>query len=87
MTNNTFQRLDDARIAALDYSRRHPRAYVTIGSCFGWIVESHKRLNVHAPSDAKHWSGQTGTYWLNGKEKPFTTAQRVADQNATPTMS
>ncbi len=83
----TSNNLDDARAYAAAYSQQHPRAYVTIESCFGWLVVSRKRLHRFAPSDATHFSGKTGTYWLNGHEKPFTSAQRISDQNATPAMS
>ena len=83
----TFTSLNDARAEALRISIAHPTLYVTIGSCFGWIVSTSKRLNVFAPSDYADPFGRTGTYWLKGVEKRFTEKQRIADQNATPMMS
>ena len=77
-----FNDLDDARRYALNFSRKNTTLYVTLHACFGLMVETSKRLNVFSPSDS-----YTKTYWLNGKEKSFTNAQRIADQNATPTMS
>ena len=75
-TLTTCNRLNEARAFALAYSQNNPRRYVSIAECFGWIVVSHTRLNVHSPSDGTNWSGRTGTYWRNGTEKPFTNAQR-----------
>lgn len=72
----------EARATALKLSRANPGMYVTIFSCFGAYCSIHKRLHVNAPTDS--WGN---SYWLNGKEKPFTEAQRIADQLATPTMS
>lgn len=80
----TFNRLSDARAEALKQSVANPKLYYTITSCFGWMVTGAKRLNVFAPSDASDWSGRTGTYWLNGVEKPFTAAQKIQDDLATP---
>lgn len=86
-TNNTyFTNIRDAREAALIASQADGSRYFWIGNCFGWFVESASRLPIHAPSDASDWSGQTGTYWKNGKERSFTEKQRIADQNATPIM-
>ena len=59
---------------------------------YGWYVTGFnvfqeayahlsKRLHVHSPSDG--WP----FYVLNGKVKPFTESQIIADQNATPTLT
>jgi|TARA_R100001082_G_scaffold39473_1_gene20753 hypothetical protein len=62
-------------------SIENPNCYVTLYSCFGIFANIHKRLNVFAPSDSLF-----GVYWLNGKEKPFTTKQKIADEQATPSL-
>lgn len=82
MSHPTFDTLADARRYAQTFSHAHHGVYVTLHACFGVLVTTSKRLNVHAPSDSC-----TTSYWLNGTEKAFTNAQQVADQNATPTMS
>ena len=81
----TFDKLDDARAHALAQSKLHPKFYYTITTAFGWMVTRAKRLSVFAPSDATDWSGRTGTYWLNGQEKPFTVKQKIMDDLKTPT--
>jgi len=83
-TQNIFNDIDEARAFALAESKKNPTSYYLITSCFGWFVESASRLRVQSPSDATHFSGQTGTYWKNGKEKPFTEKQKIADELATP---
>ena len=85
--SNAFTNLKAARAAALKQSQQHPKDYVWLVSCFGWMVVRKPRLGVFTPSDATDVFGKTGTYWHNGVEKPFTKKQKVADQNATPTMS
>lgn len=72
----------EARATALKLSRANPGMYVTIFSCFGAYCHMGKSLHVNAPTDS--WGK---SYWLNGVEKPFTSAQRLADDLATPTMS
>ena len=62
-------------------SIQNPGCYVTLYACFGIFANIHKSLNVFAPSDSLF-----GVYWLNGKEKPFTKKQRIADQQATPSL-
>lgn len=74
--------LDEARAFAARLSLERPGMYVTLYACFGIFAKAEKRLHTFAPSDSIGDS-----YWLNGKEKPFTSAQRIADQNATPTLS
>ena len=71
-----------AKREAVAISKKHPGKYVTIHNCFGLYAGLHSRLCVFAPSDSiADW------YVLNGKLKPFTERQRIADQNASPTMS
>lgn len=60
-----------ARVASLDGS------YVILFNCFGLEVVAKKRLDTQAPCDSF-----TKTYWLNGKEKSFTNAQKVANDRA-----
>ena len=81
-----YANLEDARKVALAASIADPSRYFYIHELFGWYVCAEKRLNVFAPSDGTSIWGHTGTYWKNGKEKPFTKRQRIADQNATPIM-
>lgn len=86
MNRYQFPKLTEARDAALRLSRQNPAKYYAIASCFGWIVIESTRLSVFAPSDYSEPFGRTGTYWKNGLEKPFTEAQRSADDRATPVM-
>ena len=71
----------EAKKFAKDYSEKHPKLYVTLFTCFGIFLNTSKRLDVFAPSDSLF-----NTYWLNGKEKSFTTKQKIADEKATPTL-
>lgn len=89
----TFETLSAARAHALALSLKFPREYVAIisgnawvSTVFDWMVTRRTRLNTCAPSDYTHWSGQTGTYWIGGKEKEFSAAQRLQDQIHTPEM-
>lgn len=71
-----------AKAEAVALSIANSGAYITIGNCFGLFAFKHKRLHVFAPSDcAFDW------YALNGVVKKFTQSQKIADQNATPTMA
>lgn len=81
-----FKTLSVARAHALETSKQFPAEYVVISDCFGWIVNRMKRLGVFAPSDYSDWSGKTGTYWLNGKEKAFSASQKLRDQINSPDM-
>ena len=74
--------IKSAKLAASKISEEHPGMYVTVFACFGLYLSCHKRLNVFAPSDS-----YIKSYWLNGKEKPFTRKQKIANDLATPTMS
>lgn len=74
--------LDEARAFAKLLSFKNPGKYVTLYSCFGIFAKLSDRLHVHEPSDSI-----VNHYWLNGMVKPFTSAQGLADQLATPTMS
>ena len=74
--------IKEARKEALRLSKASPKSYFTFYDCFGIFISEHKRLNVFAPTDSCHHS-----YFKDGKEKRFTEAQRIADQNATPLMS
>ena len=74
--------MESARREALKVSKEKRGMYVTIHACFGLYVLASKRLHVFAPSDS-----YIKSYWLNGKEKPFSGAQITANWNATPTMS
>jgi len=62
-------------------SIKNPGMYVTLYTCFGLYALLSKRLHVFAPTDS--WGD---VYWLNGNARLFTENQRIADQNATPTM-
>lgn len=74
--------LDEARAFAKLLSIKNPGKYITLYACFGIYAAIHDRLHIHGPSDSI-----VNHYWLNGLVKPYTKAQRIADQNATPTMS
>ena len=73
--------LVEARAFAVKLSRSNPGQYVTLYACFGIFARMAKRLHVCTPSDSI-----LGVYWLNGKERPFTSAQHGADQRATPAL-
>ena len=67
--------------AVTNISKKNPGKYVAYKAIFGETFVSIKsRLGVFAPSDYDNG------YAINGKFKPFTNAQRIADQNATPCM-
>jgi len=72
----------EAKRFARARSKENPGSYVTLYASFGIFCSIKKRMNVYEPSDSLF-----GVYWLNGKEKSFTKKQRIADQNATPTLS
>lgn len=59
-------------------SLANPGLYVTVqqgfGPCYAVLA---KRLGRHAPGDTVR---ELRCYWLNGKRREFTTAQRVAYQ-------
>jgi len=76
--------IDEAKIAAAKYSAAHPDLYVRVGSCFGAYLVVEKRLHIFAPTDYSLLD--INGYWKRGKFKPFTAAQRQADQDATPTF-
>ena len=82
----TFETLSAARAHALATSIKFPHEYVLIIHAFVWLVTRRTRLHIFALSDYTHWSGQTGTYWIGGKEKEFSAAQRLQDQIHTPQM-
>tara|TARA_R100000656_G_C3948885_1_gene128051 strand:+ start:67 stop:312 length:246 start_codon:yes stop_codon:yes gene_type:complete len=71
----------EARAFAKKLSEANPNHYVVLCACFGIFAEINKRLNVFAPSDSLF-----GVYWLNGKERSFSEAKKIADQNATPSL-
>jgi hypothetical protein len=72
--------LAEGEAFAADLSAKMPGTYVTLYACFGLFAKTADNLNVFAPSDSVG-----DHYWLNGQKKPFTNAQRSADQRATPT--
>ena len=68
----------DQTAAALKASRENPGCYVTVERHgFGVKVHVANRLDREAPSHSL-----LPFYVLNGTRRPFTEAQRVADQNA-----
>ena len=72
----------EAKQFGKEFSLKNKGQYVTLFACFGLFLNHSKRLNVFAPSDSLF-----GVYWLNGIEKPFTTKQKIADEQSTPTLS
>ena len=72
----------EAKQFAKEFSLKNKGQYVTLFACFGLFLNHSKRLNVYAPSDSLF-----GDYWLNGVEKSFTTRQKIADEQSTPTLS
>jgi len=80
--NLSATNLTEARASALRLSEEHAGKYITLVACFGLFANIADRLHVFAPSDSVH-----DHYFLNGKEKPFTSRQKIANQNATPTMT
>lgn len=72
----------EARANALQASIANPSQYVTLYTCFGVFMKISKSLHVFDPSDSLF-----GVYWLNGKEKSFTKAQKIKDEQSTPSMT
>lgn len=71
------------QMKALAISKANPGKYIIANTIFmHGYVHVKDRLHVFDPSDAHH-----GMRWyiLNGKIKPFSEKQKLADQNATPT--
>jgi hypothetical protein len=75
----------EAKQTAAKYSKAHPDLYVRVSSCFGLFLITEKRLHIFAPTDYSLLD--INGYWKRGKFKPFTKAQKQADQDATPTMN
>ena len=71
----------EAKANALQASIDNKGQYVTLYSCFGIFMKISKSLHVFDPSDSLF-----GVYWLNGKEKPFTLAQQIKDEQSTPSI-
>ena len=71
-----------AKQFAKDFSILNKGEYVTLFSCFGIFLNHSKNLNIFAPSDSLF-----GVYWLIVIEKPFTTKQKIADEQNTPTLN
>jgi len=74
---NETEAKENARKASIDNKGK----YITLYACFGIYMQISKRFNVHDPSDSLF-----GAYWLNGKEKAFTDAQIIRDEQATPSL-
>jgi len=70
-----------AKKAAKKASIHHQDHYVYVFACFGLFLSIQKSFNIHNPSDSL-----LPVYWYNGKEKPFTSQQVIANENATPTL-
>ena len=80
--------LSEATAAAQQYSATHPALYVRLGSCFDLHLAAENRLHIFAPSSCPWWlPDEWRGYWKGGKFRPFTTAQAIADERATPTMA
>ena len=73
---------DKWRGEAIALSVANPGKYVTVINLFGPFASVDNRLNVFAPTDSA-----VDEYFLNGKTKKFTAAQRTADSVATPQLS
>ena len=71
----------DAKENARKASIENKGKYITLYACFGIYMQISKRVNVFDPSDSLF-----GVYWLNGKEKKFTDAQVIRDQQSTPSL-
>ena len=66
---------------AKEISNDHPGQYVLIVAAFGLYATVSARLNIFAPDDSYF-----GWHVRNGKARQFTTRQKIAAQNATPTL-
>lgn len=66
-----------AHQASLDHAGRYITVSVTFSDAYLLIA---KRLDPQAPSDLGMNPPSCQGYWLNGKFKTFTDAQRIADQ-------
>ena len=75
---NTPQETRSFTEMAREASRANPGKYITVvRHGFGIKVHADARLDREAPSRRL-----LSFYVLNGKRRPFTDAQRIADQNA-----
>lgn len=82
MTKLTARNEAEAKSEAIQLSNENPGMYITITATFGLYASLAKRLHTFAPSDSVFaW------YVLNGTIRQFSSAQRIADQNATPKRS
>ena len=72
----------EAKQFVKEFSIKNKGQYITLFANFGLFLSHSKRLNVFAPSDSLF-----GVYWLNGVEKSFTTKQKIADEQNTPTLN
>ena len=80
--------LADVAKVAQQYSATHPAVYVRIGSCFDLHLIAESRLHIFAPTSCPWWlPDEWRGYWKAGKFRLFTTAQQIADQQATPMMA
>ena len=66
---------------AKEISLDHPGKYVLIVAAFGLHATVSARLNIFAPDDSYF-----GWHVRNGKVRQFTTRQKIAAQNSTPTL-
>lgn len=82
MLELTSKNETEARAECIKLSQDNPGRYIIPFTCFGLFATVAKRLHVFAPTDAVFaW------YALNGRIKPFTGKQKLADQLATPILS
>ena len=83
-----FDSVKDAVAGATRYSAAHPDVYVRLGSCFDIHLVIERRLHIFAPSDSPWWlPDEWRGYWRGGKFRLFTSAQNIADEQATPLMA
>lgn len=82
LINLKAQTESEAQLEVQALSEEYPGQYLIVVATFRLQASTCKRLSVHAPSDSCFtW------YALNGKLWPFSSKQKIADQNATPTLS
>ena len=72
---------NEATKFAIELSKKHKDKYITLYACFGIYANISKRLHIFAPSDSLF-----NSYFLNGKQKYFTTSQKITDETATPSL-
>jgi len=72
---NHIKTIPEAKKLCLAHSKKNPKLYVLLTSCFGAYIVSYKFYYVDMPNDT-----MLDGYYLNGKFKEFTEKQIIKNQ-------